>query len=151
MLLLLNFVLVIILLSVTKLPIHTVRSAETAENATTQHGDGELDGLKEVFYRNLMADLRMESGENVALTPELESRMEERMQSFLRATNGSSWVRTRRQVVQGEGERQRKHSAEIDADTADGKWKIVFLLHYNKFITYKYSKNTSQTFKTTIF
>lgn len=94
--------------------------------------DDDLDGLKEVFYRNLMADMRMgESGKPLVITPELENRVERRIQSFLSATDGSSWVRRRRQAVHGgpitgEMEYQSVENtashADIYAETAEGNW-----------------------------
>lgn len=98
---LLDFVLVFFLLTI-NLSTDNVQCELSTEDGNDQQqvDNDELDGLKEVFYRNLMADMRMESGETLTVTPELENRMEERIQSFLRATDGmSSKVRRRRQVV----------------------------------------------------
>lgn len=129
---LLDFVLTLFLLTAVNLSSHNVRCDLSAEEGNdSQIGDDELDGLKEVFYRNLMADMRMEPGKIATITPELENRMEERIQSFLRATDGmASKVRRRRQVVHDipmhtTMEQQARANVasheEIYAETAEGK------------------------------
>uniref|UniRef100_A0A8D8NY66 (northern house mosquito) hypothetical protein n=1 Tax=Culex pipiens TaxID=7175 RepID=A0A8D8NY66_CULPI len=107
-----NFILVVILICAVRLPFLLVHGEPSSEDAS------ELSQLKEVFYKNLLADFRAEGLDGSAeLSPEEEARMDQRIRGFVRSTGvGES----------GPTDRVKRESKNVDeqlieADTAGGR------------------------------
>lgn len=107
-----NFILVVILICAVRLPFLLVHGEPSSEDAS------ELSQLKEVFYKNLLADFRAEGLDGSAeLSPEEEARMDQRIRGFVRSTGvGESGTTDR-------VKRESKNVEEqlIEADTAGGR------------------------------
>lgn len=102
----------VILICAVRLPFLLVHGEPSSEDAS------ELSQLKEVFYKNLLADFRAEGLDGSAeLSPEEEARMDRRIRGFVRSTGvGES----------GPTDRVKRESKNVDeqlieADTAGGR------------------------------
>ncbi|XP_058458977.1 uncharacterized protein LOC131435292 [Malaya genurostris] len=93
MLVLLHFVLVIALLSLVKNNLfYAVHANQFDDQGLRRYeSEAELAELKELFYKNIMVDIRIESeGQN--LTPDMKHRLDERIDGFLRVASGTDRI-----------------------------------------------------------
>ncbi|XP_039440737.1 uncharacterized protein LOC120421572 [Culex pipiens pallens] len=120
-----NFILVVILICAVRLPFLLVHGEPSSEDAS------ELSQLKEVFYKNLLADFRAEGLDGSAeLSPEEEARMDQRIRGFVRSTGvGES----------GTTDRVKRESKNVDeqlieADTAGGERRFLKGFHERGYV-----------------
>lgn len=117
-----NFILVVILICAVRLPFYFVSCETLPPESNPTDDTSELAQLKQVFYKNLLADFRAEGLDgSVELSAAEEARMDRRFRGFAQLIEGSEPETSDRL------KRQLKNVDEqlIEADTAGGERRFL--------------------------